>query len=452
MKKRSLLRIIRNSLAALLVLAMLAGILLLSACHTQKKPGGPSGATPEADLIGDWEYTRDASLPDYATMVKLNTSDINADFDKTGRGLVTVEQFIDGDTVHFWNNSHTEIIKVRFQGIDTPESTGKVEPWGHPASIYTKTKLKDAEKIVLESNEEGHATMDSTGDRYLAWVWYLPKGSDTWRNLNIEILSDGLAMGKSTSATRYGEIAMDALTSARTERINLYSGKRDPLFYYGETVELTIKALVMNRSAYNSLKVRFEGVVTKESGGGIYMEQFDEDTQQYYGVYVYGGYAPLAPKFLVPGYRLSVTGTADDNENFGFQVSGLSFSLINPTDDDTKILEKDVKFAPTLITAEDLLTNGSLENTFVRMENLKVTSIYTTKNSGSDSDGAMTLTCTSQDGKTVTVRTVKLTLDGETVTEEYFAGKTINVQGIFTYYKDAPQLKLFTLADAEILQ
>ena len=81
MKKRSLLRIIRNSLAALLVLAMLAGILLLSACHTQKKPGGPSGATPEADLIGDWEYTRDASLPDYATMVKLNTSDINADFE-----------------------------------------------------------------------------------------------------------------------------------------------------------------------------------------------------------------------------------------------------------------------------------------------------------------------------------------------------------------------------------
>ena len=64
----------------------------------------------------------------------------------------------------------------------------------------------------------------------------------------------------------------------------------------------------------------------------------------------------------------------------------------------------------------------------------------------------MTLTCTSQDGKTVTVRTVKLTQDGETVTEEYFAGKTINVQGIFTYYKDAPQLKLFTLADAEILQ
>ncbi len=46
--------------------------------------------------------------------------------------------------------------------------------------------------------------------------------------------------------------------------------------------------------------MRFEGVVTKESGGGVYVESFDEDTQQSYGVYVYGGYSSLAPKFLVP--------------------------------------------------------------------------------------------------------------------------------------------------------
>ncbi|MBO4326796.1 MAG: thermonuclease family protein [Clostridia bacterium] len=451
MNIKKFLRILRAGLAALLALTLAVSLLLASGCYVNKKPAGSGESTPEADIVGEWDYVRDASLPDFATMVKLKTSDIEADFDKTGRGLVTVEQYIDGDTVHFWNNSHTEIIKVRFVGIDTPESTGKVEPWGHPASIYTKTKLQNASQIVLESNEEGTPTVDSTGERYLAWVWYKPNGSDTWRNLNIEILSDGLAMGKSTSSTRYGDVAMDALTSARTERINLYSGKRDPLFYYGETIELTIKALVMNRSAYSSLKVRFEGVVTKESGGGIYMEQFDEDTQQYYGVYVYGGYAPLAPKFLVPGYRLSVTGTADDNENFGFQVSGLSFSLINPTDDDTKIIEKDVKFEPTLITADDLLTNDTLENTYVRLENITVKSIYTTQ-STTDSNGAMTLTCTSADGKTVTVRTVKLTLDGETVTEDYFAGKTMNVQGIFTYYQGSPQLKLFTLADVEILQ
>ena len=362
---------------------------------------------------------------------------------------MTVEQFVDGDTVHFYNNSKSEIIKVRFLAIDTPESTGKVEPWGKPASIYTKSKLKDAEEIVIESDTEGKAELDSTGGRYLAWVWYRTKGSDVWRNLNIEILSDGLAMGKSSSSTRYGSVALAALTSARSNKINLYSGKNDPLFFYGETVELTIKALTSNKQAYAGIKVRFEGVVTKESGGGIYIESFDEDTQQSYGVYVYGGYSSLAPKFLVPGYRLSVTGTPDNNEIYGFQVSGLSFSLINPTDDDTKIIEKNVSVVPTKITAAELDTNESLEGTFVSMDGLTVESVYTTE-SDTSSDGAMTLTCKTADGNSVTVRTVKLTQNGEAVTEEYFRGVTMNVCGIVDYYKGAPQIKLLTLADAEI--
>lgn len=421
-----------------IALTVLTVILLLASCGQKNT---------EED---GWSYTRPSNLPDFATRVTLDTSSLDSDFEKTGRGRVTVEQFIDGDTVHFWNNSKTEIIKVRFLAIDTPESTGRVEPWGKPASIYTKTKLKNASEIVLESNTEGKAELDSTGSRYLAWVWYREKGSETWRNLNIEILSDGLAMGKSSSSTKYGSVALAALTSARSEKLNLYSGTKDPLFFYGETVELSIKALVANKEAYSGIKVRFEGVVTKESGGGIYVESFDEDTQQSYGVYVYGGYSSLAPKFLVPGYKLLITGTADNNENFGFQVSGLSFSLINPTDDDTKIVEKDVPVVPTNITAEELSSNETLENTFVKIDNIKVNSAYTTVSTTS-SDGAMTLRCTDKDGNAVTVRTVKLTKDGDTVTEEYFLGKTINVRGVVTYYDGAPQIKLFTLADADII-
>ena len=52
------------------------------------------------DKEGVWDYTRDPSLPDFAAMVTLNDSNLKQDFDKTGRGLVTVEQYIDGDTVH----------------------------------------------------------------------------------------------------------------------------------------------------------------------------------------------------------------------------------------------------------------------------------------------------------------------------------------------------------------
>ncbi len=421
-----------------LLLALLLSLSALAACQR--------GQDEES-----WDYVRSAELPDFATRVRLNTQNLDSDFDKTGRGYVTINLCIDGDTAHFWNNSKSEVIKVRFIGIDTPESTGKVEPWGKPASIYTKTKLLSAEKIVLESDTEGVAEVDSTGSRYLAWVWYKNKGSDEWRNLNIEILSDGLAMGKSASSNRYGVVALEALTSARSERLNLYSGKKDPLFYYGDAVELSIKSLTLNRESYSGVKVRFEGVVTKKSGEGIYVQSFDEDTNQYYGVYVYGGYASLAPKFLVPGYRLSITGTADNSENFGFQVSGLSFSTINPSDDDVKILEKDVVTEPEVINADRLNDDPTAENTLVKLENIKVTSVYTTTNDSSSSKGAMTLTCSTQDGKTVSVRTVVLTKDGETVTEEYFRGKTLTVTGVVEYYEGKAQLKLLSLADAEIL-
>jgi hypothetical protein len=66
-------------------------------------------------------------------------------------------------------------------GIDTPESTGQIEPWGKPASIYTKSKLQNAKEIVLESDEVGTPVFDSTGERYLAWVWYRNEGSTVWR-------------------------------------------------------------------------------------------------------------------------------------------------------------------------------------------------------------------------------------------------------------------------------
>ena len=437
-----------------LVLALLTVIAVFASCV--KKPG--ADVTTEAvterqteQVDENWDYQRDPSLPDYATRVNFNATNLDSDFNVTGRGRVTVELCIDGDTAHFWNNSKTEILKIRFLAIDTPESTGKVEPWGKPASVYTKTKLQNAAEIALESDTEGEANFDSTGSRYLAWVWYRNEGSDVWRNLNIEILSEGLAMGKSTSSNRYGVVATEALTSARSNRLNLYSGKKDPLFYYGESVDLSIKSLVLNKESYSGIKVRFEGVVTKKSGEGIYVQSFDEDTQQYYGVYVYGGYASLAPKFLVVGYKLRIAGTADNNENFGFQVSGLSFSMINPSDDDVKIIEKDVKIEPTVIDADKLNNDPTLENTLVKIENITVKSVYTTTNDTSSSKGAMTLTCSDENQKTVTVRTVVLTSNGETVTEEYFKNKKMNVTGIIEYYEGSAQLKLFTLSDAEIL-
>ena len=195
----------KNNLLTKVLLLLLLFALCLSlivSCGSNTETQATNEQTNETsqsdnpDETDAWDYTRSPELPDYATQVKLNTSNLETDFDLTGRGLVTVEQMIDGDTVHFWNYSKTTIIKVRFLAIDTPESTGRVEPWGKQASNYTKERLRNAYQIVLESDKEGTTSFDSTGERYLAWVWYKPSEDSEWRNLNIEILADGLAMGK----------------------------------------------------------------------------------------------------------------------------------------------------------------------------------------------------------------------------------------------------------------
>ena len=86
----------------------------------------------------------------------------------------------------------------------------------------------------------------------------------------------------------------------------------------------------------------------------------------------------------------------------------------------------------------------------MKLDNVSVKSVYMTKNETSSSYGAMTITCTCE-GKEVQLRTVKLTLDGQMVTEDYFQGKTMNVCGVIEFYEGTPQIKVFTLADVEFL-
>ena len=84
-------------------------------------------------------------------------------------------------------------------------------------------------------------------------------------------------------------------------------------------------------------------------------------------------------------------------------------------------------------------------NTTISMDNLLVKSVYTTNNGG-DNDGAMTLTCTTADGQTVTVRTdVLIGEDGQLMTKDDFLNKTINVKGIVELFSGKYQIKVVTV-------
>ena len=83
---------------------------------------------------------------------------------------------------------------------------------------------------------------------------------------------------------------MAALNQARTLKLNVYSDEKDPDFYYGEAKVLSLKELRANIEKYNGTTVAFEAVVTKNYSNALYVEDYDEETNMYYGMYIYLGY------------------------------------------------------------------------------------------------------------------------------------------------------------------
>ncbi len=91
--------------------------------------------------------------------------------EKTGTRLMeaTVRTFVDGDTTHFSvpeDQFPGGVLKGRYLAVNTPECTGKVEPFGQAASDFTREKLLSAAKILLES-DSADWELDSTGQRTL---------------------------------------------------------------------------------------------------------------------------------------------------------------------------------------------------------------------------------------------------------------------------------------------
>lgn len=398
---------------------------------------------------------------DYAASVKLNMNSA------TVKQEVTVKQFIDGDTTHFNVPASLMpggVLKGRYLAINTPESTGKIEEYGKKASSFTKEKLSSATSIILES-ETATWEADSTGDRYLVWVWYRTDENSEYRNLNIEILQNGLAIASSSANNQYGTTCMAAIDQAKAQKLNVFSGQPDPDFYYGDAIELTLKELRTNVEDYNGMKVAFNGVVTVNDSQSVYVEAFDAETNMYYGMSVYYGYNLNGKglEILTVGNEVRIVGSVQYYEAGGtYQVSDLNYRMMKP-DDPSNIQKISEGNKPAFFeTDADKFLNGQVitvddegnetvnkyaamaMSTSIEMKGLTVVDSYTTKTEGSASKGAFTLTCM-VDGKVVDVRTTVLVdKDGNLVTADIYEGKTIDVKGIVDYYNGSYQIKVFS--------
>ena len=389
---------------------------------------------------------------DYAASVKPSGAD-------TAKQEVTVKSFVDGDTVHFFvpeSIMPSGVLKARFIGIDTPESTGKIEEYGKAASEFTKEKLSRAHSIMIES-DDGNWDFDSTGGRYLVWVWYKAEKAGEYRNLNIELLQNGLARAYSSANNRYGSTCTAAIHRAKANKLNIYSGQKDPDFYYGDAVELTLKELRCGIEGYNGKKVAFEGVITINSGNGVFIEDYDAETDRYYGISAYYGYglSGAGLDILSVGNRARIVGTVQYYEAGGcYQVSGLSYRQMKPDDPNNlqKLSEGNAAgyvsisaddFASAMVSIEteagaaEYKLSDIAMNTTVEMDGLTVQSVYVAEN------GCATLTCAAGDAE-VTVRLEPLKVNGEAFDPNTLSGKTIDVRAAVDMYDNAPQLHVFT--------
>lgn len=464
-------------LIMLLVIVMLAGSLI--ACGPNPDEGSDTGSGSTNTDTG----SETPEFVDYASQLKFNPD--------SGKiwTYATVKSYIDGDTTHFFVDKSLipeGYVKARYLGINTPESTGVVEPWGKKASNYTKTQLQKAEKIkngiIIESDTDGW-DLDSTGARYLLWVWYKTEENGEYRNLNIEILQQGLAFGSNTTSNTYSEYTTSALYQATTMKLFVFNKKqKDPDFYYGAAQTLTLKELKANAEKYEGTLVKFEAVVAKKSGYTFYVEEYDAENDMYFGMQIFAGAGcPIMDRFVI-GNRVSIVGTLQYWENGGtYQVSNLKYDILDEEwAGGCSVLEKGLEASYREGDASKLL-NGKIEiDSYVEVENengetteelqrvkfdygalalhstiklsdLTVQSVYTTT-SDTDSNGALTITCKDKNGVTIEIRTAsKLIRDDKTivVAADFPRGTVISVRGIVDYF-NGYQLKVFNINDITV--
>jgi len=395
---------------------------------------------------------------DYAAQIALNMSS------ETVKQEVTVRTFIDGDTVHFnvpETVMETGVLKARFLAVNTPESTGKIEEYGKAASSFTKEKLSSADSIIVESDTD-QWDADSTGGRYLVWIWYKAKGAEDYRNLNLELLQEGLAIASSSANNRYGSTCTAALDQAKKLKKNVFSGQKDPNFFYGLATEIDLKELRTNVASYNGAKVAVTGVITMHYNNGFYLETYDPETDMYYGMYAYYGFNFSGMHLIKVGSEVRIAGNVSEFSG-SWQISGMTYSDFIPTDDDVKQLSTGNNPAFVLTDPKTFVT-GTVDvaimdpeteeetvksfkyaelamGTSVQMNNLYVKDYYVTHNGG-DNDGAMTLTCVA-DGVEIDIRTTVLTdEDGKLIAPSAYAGKTIDVKGIVDQFDGTYQIKV----------
>lgn len=339
------------------------------------------------------------------------------DFIADGVGEVTLVSCTDGDTARFSNGSMD--FAVRFLGIDTPESTYRIDPWGKTASKYTCERLTNAETIVLE--HEGDERTDGN-DRYLAWVWVDGK------MLNLELIELAYSKAKGLADSKYEDLVYDVELSVQQTKRRVW-GEIDPDFDYSlDGVQITIEELATNSETYAGQKIVVVGVVAAEVGIHPYL--VDENG---YGIYVYLGYNNSVT--IEPGNEV--------------RISGLNLTYYPDAETGSPQLVGFTKRNVELISEGNIVTPRELEisefvvadlGSYIKVTGLEVTEVYE-----SPTTGDYTITVKDTDGNTMGIH-IDSSVERSEINSLLSVGYTVDATGPLSRYMGQYQLELSDLS------
>ena len=294
-----------------------------------------------------------------------NADGSNKDFFTQGIGEVTPVYYIDGDTTHFRLNDsdNKTLIKARYYGVDTPESTGAVEPYGKAAAEYTKSKIQNAYEngtVVISSlnlTSDAAPSVDSNG-RYLCMVWINETTKDAPYDelylLNLMLVQNGYSQVKNLDDfPEFKDTFTSAEMQARDNKLVMFSGEDDPDYNYGDyqvVSLLDIKNEVVETlkdknhvNKYENARIRVRGTVAGYTNNILYLEQAfeNEDTGEieYAGINIFTGMQPIPSKYTKINTFLELSGLALTSENFGFQMTDVySWPVRSGTDENDTVI------------------------------------------------------------------------------------------------------------------
>jgi endonuclease YncB( thermonuclease family) len=466
----------KKTLTQIMVLSL--GAIALSGC------GPVADATSGNSTSANTSVNACTDLTDYSSQVHLALDYKGHNFLTDGIGQVILNVNIDGDTTHFYQAKadgtadKSSPIASRYLCIDTPESTGQVEPWGKAAAKFTASQINAAKVIVISSESSGYAAPahDSNGTRWMSYVWVSSIENPTlndFKLLNIMIVRNGYSYSTAGSSSLYYSAFAATQKQANCEAKNIYSSEKDPDYVYSGGTKTTLQLIKLGKKYdkdtdsyvdydwFNSSnnKVSFPCTVAMDCGSSSYVyddiASLDDPTVTIrYSMYIYIGSGSAEPLSHV-GWRLNVVGWLSIF-NGTVELTGASYTSLYPGADSITILDQtSTTYTPAVLSVSEASADAHVSEviTIKSLHGLAAGS-YTSKTSSGGV--SLTIKCADSAGNSLYLYFLKGVLTdrndrsrdiGETNYESYLCGAdSFDVTAPLTKYTTSSGKVMYELA------